>query len=104
MKNRLKNVLKAFYHLYHNESSRMDSAGLSRVFTDSKFWYKLDVDYEDAIQCDSSDIGDDEESQNIAGVLLDEFVKRKRHVIEEEYNDIKNSKRSLRMPVILKSV
>jgi RNA polymerase subunit RPABC4/transcription elongation factor Spt4 len=70
----------------------MDSAGLSRVFTDSKFWYKLDVDYEDAIQCDSSDIGDDEESQNIAGVLLDEFVKRKRHIIEEEYHDIKNFK------------
>jgi RNA polymerase subunit RPABC4/transcription elongation factor Spt4 len=50
------------------------------------------VDYEDAIQRDSSDIGDDEESQNIAGVLLDEFVKRKRHIIEEEYDDIKDFK------------
>lgn len=67
----------------------MASTGLNEVFDDSEFWYKLDVDYEEASQRASSDDGaDNEDERNIADTLLDEFVKRKRHIIEEEYGAV----------------
>lgn len=67
----------------------MASAGLSEVFDEPEFWYKLDVDYEAANQ--RTGIGNDadgDEEQHISDALLDEFAKRKRHIIEEEYETV----------------
>lgn len=65
----------------------MASTGLSEVFTDQRFWYNLDVDYEEAeSEAETGDGADDEDDQNLADVLLDQFEKRKQHIIEEEYD------------------
>ncbi|MDR5657859.1 MULTISPECIES: hypothetical protein [Halobacteriaceae] len=75
----------------------MASTGLSEVFDDSEFWYKLDVDYEDASQqADSGDDADSDDDQSLADVLLNEFVKRKRHIIEEEYETVEAFNQSIK--------
>lgn len=63
----------------------MASTGLGEVFNDQRFWYNLDVDYEEAES--KAESGDDADNdQNLADILLDQFEKRKQHIINEEYD------------------
>lgn len=63
------------------------------VFDEPEFWYRVDVDYEEAAERVESEDDGDESGQNggpesIEEALLDAFVKRKRPVILDHFESI----------------
>ena len=73
----------------------MASTSINRVFRDSEFWFKLGVDYDDIVP--SSGLGEDGGDESI-DTLLDEFIKRKRHVVCDEFGTIDEFKEKIKSP------
>jgi hypothetical protein len=65
----------------------------SEVFFKSEFWYKIGVDFEETVPGSEPEEGNEE---IFAENLLDEFVKRKRHIILDEFNDIEGFKQKVK--------
>lgn len=70
----------------------MSSTGINAVFLDSEFWFKVGVDYDETVH--SREPNEDEDGE-FADRLLTEFIKRKRHIVRDEYGTVEDFKQEM---------
>lgn len=71
----------------------MSSTGINDVVLDSEFWFKVGVDYDETAPNGGLDEGEQDE---FADKLLAEFIKRKRHIVRDEFGTVEEFKQEVK--------